>query len=419
MPDGHLTASQAQHRDGRQGRQQRRQREQDGVVGTQVLLATDNPCLIAGPANHQVALGARRLDRFDDLDRPHDPAPEPATDLLDGPVLIDPPAAEPAQGNQVQTADGDADHCQKRVVGKHHGHEEDQGQEADGRGCQFSGDEPGHTLRADDPAHDVAGEPVLKESHGQPEHMLEELDRLGERQPNLQPREVNLLEADSGQPHDRRDCHGEEQRLEPGKTALDQDLVDEQPLEGCRDQRGNHKGEPRQDHECERGLRRGQPARQANRSTGPSSLPYKLGPRSECERDLTVEPCEFLSAYGAPAASRIIQEDDAAAKALDDQEMIPLPEHHERRLPRLQTLGRLAECLGFQAVLLGRFLDVKGVAAVTRDPAVIAQYVQGHVPAVVLQNDPQRGRPTLDGLHLQEHRSTDRPVFPLGPSEHT
>jgi hypothetical protein len=104
------------------------------------------------------------------------PAPEPATDLLDGPVLIDPPAAEPAQGNQVQTADGDTDQCQERVVGKHRGHEEDQGQEADGRGGQLSGDEPGHALRADDPAHDVTGEPILEEGHGKPEYMLEELD---------------------------------------------------------------------------------------------------------------------------------------------------------------------------------------------------------------------------------------------------
>src|SRR5271165_3489266 len=99
--------------------------------------------------------------------------------------------------------------------------------------------------------------------------------------------------------------------------------------------------------------------------------------------------------------------------------MIPLPEHHERRLPRRQTLRRLAERLGLQAVLFGRLLDVKRVAAVTRDPAIITQNVQRHVPAVVLQNDPQRGRPTLDGLHLQNHRGTDWPVFPLSPTGHT
>ena len=190
------------------------------------------------------------------------------------------------------------------------------------------------------------------------------------------------------------------------------------PLVGSRDQRGNHQGQPGQDHERQRGLRRGQSASQANRGTGPSSLPDKLGARSERECDPTVEPRELLPAHGAPAASRIVEEDDPAAKPLDDQKMIPLPEHHERRLPRLQTLRRLAERLGLQAVLLGRLLDVKGVAAVTRDSAIIAQYVQRHVPAMVLQNDPQRGRPTLDGLHLQDHRSTDWPVFPLSPTGH-
>ena len=173
------------------------------------------------------------------------PAARPAADLFDGPVLIDPPAAEPAQGDQVQAADRHADHCQERVIRKHRGHEEDQGQQADRRGCQLSGDEPGHALRADDPAHDVAGESILEEGDGKPEHMLEELHRLGERQANLQPGEVNLLEADGGQPHQGRQAHGDQQRLEPVKTALDENLVDEQPLEGGSDQRGNHQGQAR------------------------------------------------------------------------------------------------------------------------------------------------------------------------------
>ena len=47
----------------------------------------------------------------------------------------------------------------------------------------------------DDPADDVAGEPVLEEADGKPEDVLEEPHRLGERQADLQPRQIDLLEA--------------------------------------------------------------------------------------------------------------------------------------------------------------------------------------------------------------------------------
>ena len=56
------------------------------------------------------------------------PASSRPADLLDRPVPVDPPAAEPLKGDQIQTADCHADHGQERVAGEHHGHVDDQGQ---------------------------------------------------------------------------------------------------------------------------------------------------------------------------------------------------------------------------------------------------------------------------------------------------
>ena len=73
-----------------------------------------------------------------------------------------------------------------------------------------------------------------------------------------------------------------------------------------------------------------------------------------------------------------------------------------------QALGRLAEGLDLQAVPLGGLLDVKRIAAVARDAALVAQHVERDVAAVVFQDDPQRGGAALGGLHLQDGRRPDR-----------
>ena len=106
-----------------------------------------------------------------------------------------------SEGDQVQAADRDTDDRQERVVGEHHGDVDDQGQQADRRGRQLAGDQSGHPRRARGPADDVAGESMLKKGHRQPQDVPQESERLDERQPDLQPGQVDLLETGRGQPH--------------------------------------------------------------------------------------------------------------------------------------------------------------------------------------------------------------------------
>src|SRR4029079_15050841 len=83
-----------------------------------------------------------------------------------------------------------------------------------------------------------------------------------------------------------------------------------------------------------------------------------------------------------------------------------------------QAVRGLSKRLGLQPVLLGRFPDVEGVAAITRDAAFAPQHIERHVAAVIFKDNAQRGRPTLDGLLLEDCRGPDRPELSLSRAGH-
>ena len=107
-----LTA-QAEDRDRGQAGEGRGEGQQESIPEPEDLLGADHAGLIAAPADEQVGFGTGGLDAFDHLDRPHDAGQEPPADLLDRPIAIGPPAAKPLDGDQVQTADPDADGGQR------------------------------------------------------------------------------------------------------------------------------------------------------------------------------------------------------------------------------------------------------------------------------------------------------------------
>ncbi len=259
---------------------------------------------------------------------------------------------------------------------------------------------------------------MLEESHRQMQDMPEELDRFAQHQAQLQPCEVDLLQSGRGQPHAGRQAHCPEQGLEPVVAAFDQDVVDEDALEASRDQVGNHQGQPGQKHEDERAPGGREPADQAHERAWPAPFLGKLGTGYEAEGDLGISPPELVHADRPAADRRIIQIDLPVGEPLDDEKVVPLPEYEERRLPQRQPLCRLAEGFDLKAVPLGGLLDVKGVAAVARDAAIVAQHIQGHKAAVILQDDPQRGGAALGGLHLQDRRRPDRAIPPGSTSSH-
>ncbi len=251
----------------------RGENEQERIPEPQRLLGADHPGLVAAPADQQVRLGTGGLDALDHLDRPHDAGQEPPPDLLDRPVSVGPPAAKPLDGNQVQTADSDSDGGQKRVTGEHDGHVDHQGQQADRRGRQLARDQSGHSRRARRPADEIAGPPMLKKRDRQPQDVPHESDRLDQRQPDLEARQIDLLQTGRGEPKRGRHGHGPEQRLEPGVVPLDQDLIDEDALKRGQHEVGNHQGQPGQNHEDERGLGGREPPDQTREPRWASCLP--------------------------------------------------------------------------------------------------------------------------------------------------
>ncbi len=155
----------------------------------------------------------------------------------------------------------------------------------------------------------IAGPPMLKKRHRQPQDVPEESDRLDQRQPDLQPREIDLLQTGRGKSQRGRHGHGPEQRLEPGVVPLDQDLIDEDALERGRDEVGDHQGQPGQDHEDERGLGGREPPDQPQDRAGPLAFPDEMRSGLEGERDAAVTALEFVQADRPAATRRIVQVD--------------------------------------------------------------------------------------------------------------
>ncbi len=116
-----------------------------------------------------------------------------------------------------------------------------QRQQADGGGRQLAGDQPGDPRRLPGAGDDVAGESPLEEDHRQLQGVPEESQALGQRQPDLQPGEVDLLQAGGRQPHQGRRGHGDQERPEPVDVPLDEQAVDVDPLER---RRGQARGSP-------------------------------------------------------------------------------------------------------------------------------------------------------------------------------
>ena len=411
-------ASQPEDHDGGQCRQERRQRHKDGVVSPEFLLGADDPGLLASPADHQVRFRASGLDGLDDLDGPHDAAGEPAADLFDGPVLVDPPAAEPAQRDQVEAANSHAHSGQEGVEGKHGGHEEDQREQADQRRRQLTGDQPGHARRADHPADDVAGETMLEEVDRKLKHVLQEPHGFGEGQADLQAGEVNLLKGHRGHLHDRRGRHGDQQWLDPCQPALNQDLINENALIGRGDQGRKRQSKARQDHKERADFDAANRLARPMRVLGRRPLRTNRGPGVKVKAIPLTPPGELLPADRSPAARRVVQIDLAPPEALDNQEMIPFPEDNHGHRLGTEPGGRLAKGLNLQAVLLGGFLDVQGIAAVPRDAAIGAQDVQRNVASMIFENDPQRGCPALDGFHLEDRGRSHRAICSLARFAH-
>lgn len=122
----------------------------------------------------------------------------------------------------------------------------------------------------------------------------------------------------------------------------------------------------------------------------------------ELKDDPRVRIIELLEADRPPAACRVVQIDEVPPKAFDDEEVIHVPEHDKRRPELAELVGRHLVPLARQPVLLGGLLDIEGVAAVSRHPALDAQLLEWDMAAMVRQNDAERGRAALGRFHLQD-----------------
>jgi hypothetical protein len=91
--------------------------------------------------------------------------------------------------------------------------------------------------------------------------------------------------------------------------------------------------------------------------------------------------------------------------------------HHQKvgEVPVHDDWERSGQCLieieavsaGVEAVVPGSAHDAGGLAAIARHAASDAQLLQRHPPAVVRQDDGERGGTALGDLHLQDGRCPD------------
>src|SRR5262249_53930749 len=165
-----------------------------------------------------------------------------------------------------------------------------------------------------------------------------------------------------------------------------------------------------EEDEEERRLRAREAAPQPVREARLLAALLEIRPRLERENDAREGAVELVERDDARPLRRIAQEDLAAApESPEAEEVVEVPEEDERELLRVELLELLLEALRDEAVLPCGLEDVARLGAVARNPALDAQLLERDDLAVVLEDDRERRRATLDGLHLEHRRALRAP----------
>ena len=381
-----------------------RNRRQHLVGDVDLLAGVDHLGQQAGPAAEEVRLGARGLQR---LDR-HQADDRGALDVR---LLPQQPVVELAgatvdqeERDEVDRSQADADQRQHGVEVEHQRAEEhDREHRQHSAGDQVRHD-LGQLLVQSDPHRHVAGGPLGEEVHRQPQHVRDELAGHLQGQHRLQPGEVVPLHpGETGQQHGS-DRQGDQQRRHDVRAMADQEVVDEHLGQGGHGEARDDQGQAGDHQVQQRRAHRAGPAAESADRAGRAAAGGEVRAWLEAHHHTGERSVELRGARVPAATFGVVQVGTGVVEAVDDQEVVEVPEGDQRERKLTESLGLLAEAAGDQSVRPGRFHDPRRVAAVPGDPARDPQLLQRHLTAVVGQHHRQRCGAALGRLHLQDGR---------------
>ena len=168
-----------------------------------------------------------------------------------------------------------------------------------------------------------------KYGHRQALEVREEPARMEQRQLGLEPQQVVLLQPGEDHQHDRRHGHRHQQRRDDEGAVADQVLVDEDARERRHDQPGDDEQEAAQHHVEQREPRVGQPGPQRAQHARLVAALLEIRAGREGQHHARVRGVQLLERDARRPLGRVVEIRLAAAEALENEEMIQVPEEDD------------------------------------------------------------------------------------------
>ena len=387
--------------------QQAGQEPQGGLAQPQAMAEGLHPGAIAGITLPDIGLRGGATYHLDLAQGAHRGRLRLARILLEllGGIALQ-PQVEAHQGG-IEAGAHHHHHSQQGAVGQGQQQIQHQQHQADRHRQQPLGDEVGQLPVQQHPLADVAGVTLLEEPlrHGQ--HVL--FERTGPptlQPPGQQPTAQQLQLAAHGLQQDRQGHHPE-QRFEPVTQPRSPHLIHVDLAEHRHGQLGQDQQQSRQQAEQHRPGVLPQALQHQGPEGGRPAAAAESRRRPQLQHHTGEAGIKHLLAHPAGAGGGVVEGHPPAAEAFEHHEVIELPEQDHRQPPLAQVLHLHAIALARQAVEGGGAQQAGGIAAIAADAALLAQLQQGHVAAMVAQQDRQAGGPAFGGLHLQHGGGAD------------
>ena len=415
-----------QDRHRRKPRQQRRDDAQQPRQHAELLPRDEGLGVQPGPPGEKVALGAVRLQRLDHADAVHRRAGEDAFFLEQAAIAVLAGPRHHTQGRNVECRHDESDEREHRVVGQHDRRVDGHRQRVDRVGGELARDHLRYAVVRGDPVGDVAGETLAEKRHRQGDHVPEEARTRHQRELGLHAGDADLLQPGEHALRDRRHAEADQQRRHERIAAGDQDIVHEHLGKGGDRQPRNDEQQSRRDDEEKRRPRLAEAREQARQNvrTAAAAAEFRAGLERQADAGETL--VELLERQFAPALSRVVDVHRPPGDAFENDEVVEIPEddHREGEVEQVRRLAPVA--LRGKAVFPRRAQNVHRLAAVPRNAAAHAQFLERN-PAPVIGEDHREARRAAFGrLHLQDRRhrpaaaappqvrTQDRPVLAAG-----
>ena len=360
-----------------------------------------------GEADELVVLPSERLDRLD-----HANAAEGESRELSGLhahafVQVRPSSADRRDDRRDQRRGDERRERHERAVQDEHASEED-GRDALQEGSRQL---PGQPLRDEVVQRDAVSEfarvALLEKGVREPEEVQKERAGLRDGHARLLVPERGGLEPREQEREQRRSRHEQREGAHPFDLFAGDDVVGENLPEGRFEQSRDHEpksGEQREDHGRPRA---GQSREKRLPRASAHAARFEIRSGRERERDARERFVHRSPVDGTGAGRRVVQEIPVVRYALEDEEVVELPEEDDRQRKVVQRFEILLVPRGLHAVGARDLQDVDGAASVAADAALLAELFERDGPSVVAEDDAERRRAAFGRLHLDQRGRAD------------